>query len=297
MATESISPTPDAGPTAEPRPTNQMLIRLLSAAVLVALILLALTTGVIPTSIVLGTLVMVGTAEFYLITRRMGRPAAPWVLFPLTLVLLFRFQVGHAGALWVPAAITAAITLGLVVFIFSPSPVDAMSRWAMGIGGALYIGWSLGFYLAFYTAHDPDPGRYGFAWLLVLAGSTVMGDTAAMLVGTRFGRSRFFPAISPKKSREGAIGGFVAQALSFALLAPLVDIPLVHGLVLGGLVAIAAQAGDLVESQFKRAAGVKDASTWVPGHGGLLDRMDSLMLIPGVAYYYVTVVLHVALPK
>jgi phosphatidate cytidylyltransferase len=124
-----------------------------------------------------------------------------------------------------------------------------------------------------------------------------LGDTAALLVGTRFGRHPFFPAISPKKTIEGAVAGFVVQTLVFAAVGLLADIPGLHGLILGALIAVAAQVGDLIESQFKRAAKVKDAGRLVPGHGGILDRIDSLILIPGVAYYYLELVLHVKLPQ
>src|SRR6202022_2915801 len=112
-----------------------------------------------------------------------------------------------------------------------------------------------------------------------------------------FGRHPYFPAISPHKTLEGAAAGLVAQALSFAALGLLADIPGTHALILGCLVAIAAQAGDLIESQLKRAAKVKNASSLLPGHGGVLDRIDSLILISGVAYYYLELVLHVKLPQ
>ena len=291
--------TPEAGAGAIParRGASALVIRIGSAAVLLALVVSALAAGTLWVALALGALLLVGTAEFYLITRKMGFPAAPWVLFPLTAVLFYRFLLAPAGGWVVPAALSAAIVAGLAGYLLLPRNENSMVRWALAVGGSLYLGWSLGFYFALYTIHDPDPARVGLAWLAALAGSTMLGDTAALLVGTRFGRHRFFPRISPKKSVEGAIGGFIVQTITFAILALLADVPMVHGLALGALVAVAAQAGDLVESQFKRSADLKDASTFIPGHGGMLDRMDSLILIPGVAYYYLTLVLHVSLPQ
>ncbi|GAC1331883.1 MAG: CDP-archaeol synthase [Candidatus Dormibacteria bacterium] len=275
---------------------STMLIRVGSAAVLLAVIVGALVLGQVATFALLSLLILVGVVEFYLITRKIGSPAAPWVLFPLTLVFLFRFQLNHYSVAIVPGAITAAVVLGLGAFLFARKPIDGMARWAFAVAGALYLGWSLGYYFALYSIKDPDPARIGTAWLVALAGSTVIGDTAALLVGSRLGRHPFFPLISPKKTVEGALGGFVAQTVFFGFMVQLADVPPVHAVILGTLVAVASQAGDLIESQFKRAAHVKDASTFVPGHGGMLDRIDSLVLIAGVAYYYMALVLHAKLP-
>ena len=286
----------DAPVTLEPASRRSMLIRVGSAAVLLGAILGAFALGAVATYLLLGALIMVGVTEFYLITRRMGAPAAPWVLFPLALVFLFRFQLDRYAPAVLPGAITASVALGLGGFLLAGRPIDGMTRWAFAVAGALYLGWSLGYYFALFSINDPDPERIGVAWLASLAGSTVIGDTAALLVGSRFGRHPFFPIVSPKKTLEGAIGGFVAQTIFFALMVQLADVPLLHGFILGMLVAVAAQAGDLIESQFKRAARLKDASTFVPGHGGMLDRIDSLVLIPGVAYYYMALVLHAKLP-
>jgi phosphatidate cytidylyltransferase len=276
---------------------SPLLVRILVAMALLVILVTAIATGGVVIAVVIGGFVLVATTEFYLITRKMGTPAAPWVLFPLALVFLYRFHLGATASWLVPAALSAAVVLGLAVFLFLPHSEGSLLRWALGLAGALYIGWTVGFYFALYLAHQPDPNRVGLAWLVALAGSTMLGDTAALLTGSKLGRHRFFPRISPKKTVEGAIGGFVVQAITFALLAQLADLPLVHGLVLGALVAVVAQAGDLIESQFKRNAGLKDASGLLPGHGGLLDRMDSLVLIPGVAYYYLALVLHVSLPQ
>jgi phosphatidate cytidylyltransferase len=273
---------------------SPMLVRILSAAVLIAAILVALAFGFWAAAIILGALILAGTAELYLITRRLGAPAAPWVLFPLTLLLLFRFQLDAANPVLLPLGITLAVFAGLAGFVFSRTAVDGMTRWAYAVGGALYLGWSLGFYFAFYAWRGPS---VALAWLIALAGSAVFGDTTALLVGTHLGRHRFFPRISPRKTVEGAVGGFLAQTAFFTVFSLLVDIPMPHGLILGALVAVAAQAGDLVESQLKRAAGLKDASNLVPGHGGMLDRIDSLVMLGGVAYYYLALVLHVKLPQ
>jgi phosphatidate cytidylyltransferase len=287
-------------PAIEPaarRSPSAMLLRIAVAAVLLAVLLTAMVAGVLWLSILIGALVLVGTAEYYLITRRMGNPAAPWVLFPLTMVLLFRFQIDTVAPWALPAALSLAVAVGLGGFLVLRQPGNSMVRWGLAVAGALYLGWTLGFYFALYTANDPDPNRVGFAWLCALAGATMVGDTTALLVGSRFGRHRFFPSISPKKSVEGALGGFVAVTLAFATLSTLAGLPIVHGIILGALVAVAGQAGDLIESQFKRSAGVKDASNLLPGHGGLLDRIDSLVFIPGVAYYYLTLVVHLRLPQ
>ena len=279
------------------RSPSAMLLRILVAAVLLAVLISAMVAGSPWFLILIGAFVTVGTVEFYLITRRMGTPAAPWVLFPLMLVLLYRFELSPLAPWVLPVAISLAILLGLGGFLLVPQPGNSMVRWSLAIAGALYLGWTLSFYFALFTAQNPDPNRIGLAWLAALAGATMLGDTAALLAGSRFGRHRFFPSISPKKSVEGAVGGFIVGTLAFAVLALLADLPLIHGLILGAMVAIAAQAGDLIESQFKRSASIKDASGLLPGHGGLLDRIDSLVLIPVVAYYYLTLVVHLRLPQ
>jgi phosphatidate cytidylyltransferase len=145
----------------------------------------------------------------------------------------------------------------------------------------------LGFYMALFTARNPDPGHVGFAWLVALVGSTIIGDTAALLIGTRFGRHPFFPAISPKKTVEGALGGLACSVpimLAGGML--LLHLPPAHAAVLGLLIGVTAQAGDLVESQMKRLARVKDSSNLIPGHGGILDRLDSALFPPILVFLY-----------
>jgi phosphatidate cytidylyltransferase len=274
---------------------SELLVRVASAAVLIAICLVAVANGTVPTALLIGSFLVLALIEYQLITSRLGASAPVWVLVPLALLFFTRFFMGSSEGFILGLGITAAITAGLAAFLFTRSIVPGLQRWALAVAGALYLGWMLGFFMALYTARND--WRLGLGWLVALVGSTIMGDTGALLVGTRFGSRRFFPAISPHKTVEGSIAGFVGQTLTFAFFALFVDVPAPHIFILGALVAVAAQTGDLIESQFKRAAGIKDASALIPGHGGVLDRMDSLILVPAVAYYYMTLVLNVRLPQ
>jgi phosphatidate cytidylyltransferase len=124
-------------------------------------------------------------------------------------------------------------------------------------------------------------------WILLLILAVWSYDTGAYLVGKRFGREKFLTHISPSKTYAGLVGGIVATTVVVALvLWGLGQSPL-HALALGPLVALAAQAGDLAESVIKRAAGMKDSGTLIPGHGGMLDRVDSFLFAAPVLTLYV----------
>nr|WP_305041264.1 phosphatidate cytidylyltransferase [Geoalkalibacter sp.] len=129
---------------------------------------------------------------------------------------------------------------------------------------------------------------WGRQWVFLILLLTMASDTAAYFVGINFGRRKLYPAISPNKSVEGALGG-LAGALVGVLVAKYWFFPVLNlaeclllALILGPL----AQAGDLVESMLKRSFGVKDSGTLIPGHGGILDRLDSLLLVFPPVYFY-----------
>jgi phosphatidate cytidylyltransferase len=124
-------------------------------------------------------------------------------------------------------------------------------------------------------------------WILLLVLAVWSYDTGAFLVGRTFGRTKFLTHISPSKSVEGVIGGVVATTVVVAILLWALGESPIHALVLGPLTALAAQAGDLAESVIKRAAGAKDSGTLIPGHGGMLDRVDSFVFAAPVVTLYV----------
>ena len=147
---------------------------------------------------------------------------------------------------------------------------------------------SVGLALSYLIALRGLPDGRGSDLLMLLFFATIAGDTAAYYVGTTFGRHRMAPRISPKKSWEGAAGG-LAGSISLAFVARLVFVPELawyHALILGALLGAVGMLGDLAASVLKRATGVKDSSGLLPGHGGILDRMDSLLFAAPVLYYY-----------
>jgi phosphatidate cytidylyltransferase len=151
----------------------------------------------------------------------------------------------------------------------------------------MYIGWLLGHTIAL---RGLDNGR---DWLFLTIFATFGSDSAAFFVGRFFGKHKLAPAISPKKTREGAAGGLIGAvlvSLFFLLPTPVQLSSYINWwqiVILGVLVSIFGQLGDLVESLLKRNTGVKDSGNLFPGHGGMLDRMDSIIFAVIVVYYWV----------
>lgn len=163
--------------------------------------------------------------------------------------------------------------------------------------GPIYVGFLLAHALMLREitgsgAEIEGTSDFGRSWLLFALLVTFAVDTGAYLVGRSVGRRPMAPSISPNKTLEGSLGGF-ASAVAAALVLGLVfdlGVPAWQQAMIGGVVGVVSQWGDLIESKLKRIADLKDASSIIPGHGGLLDRLDSVLLtLPAVYYLIVTV--------
>ena len=262
--------------------------RVASAAVLLCVLVASLAVGGAFFDVVLGVAIAIGLYEVAGLASRAGVAPLSWVLYPLAGWLLYRFLL-PADLPALEWGLGAATVVGLAAGVVLGT--SGVLRWAAAVGGALYLGLCAGYYLALLRWRAPDPGREGLRIVLTTLGSAMVGDTAALAVGSAAGRHPFFPRLSPRKTVEGAAGGAVATIAGFAVAADLsIGIAWYHAVALGVLVAVAAQAGDLVESALKRSAGAKDSSRLVPGHGGLLDRLDSLVFLGPVVYSYLRLI-------
>lgn len=245
-----------------------------------------------------GTLGVVAVLEFYRLGSSDRLTASSYLGAGLVLLLIVSRNADVVEALerWFdpsvlpPALLGAAMALALVAALAFRRKTRGLMTWAVAIAGVLYVGWLLGHWVALRAVAD------GRNWVFLGFLATSASDTAAFFTGRAIGKHRLAPGISPGKTWEGAAGGLAgAVAICLVFVAPTLfgirNALFIQGLSpwqaagAGVLVSVFGALGDLAESRLKRNAGVKDASSLLPGHGGVLDRLDSV-LFTGVATYY-----------
>jgi phosphatidate cytidylyltransferase len=208
----------------------------------------------------------------------------------LPLGVYSRLRAGHVEEWYVGGLLTFLLFAIFLAELRRGTGREAAVNTSSTLLGVLYVGW-LGSHLVGLRELAPVLGRpyaWGMSYALLPFFLAWSCDTAAYGVGRALGRRKLAPALSPKKSVEGAIGGLVAS-IAAGFIARLWFAPyltLLDALALGILVGFFAQVGDLVESLLKRDAATKDSSELIPGHGGALDRFDSLLFAAPIVYYY-----------
>jgi len=232
------------------------------------------------------TIIAAAIGQYELYTMARARGITPLtitgiVLGALIVLNVYRSIPPYLGGpyFWITLCVLAVI----VVRLFSRRPVEgALEDIAVTLFGIVYAALLFSFQVAI---HAGPPGK---KWLVFLFLVIWASDIGAYYVGTAFGKHRLYEKISPKKSIEGLLGGILASVL-VAVLCKLWLVPslgFVEAAVLGAVLALVGTVGDLAESLIKRSAGVKDSGTIIPGHGGILDRMDSMLFAAPVLFFY-----------
>jgi phosphatidate cytidylyltransferase len=268
-------------------------VRLATAAILIPILLVALWAGGPVLTATIALVTVLAAAEVADLLKRAGFPVQPLLIVGLALVAVAEAAVAPLHAAWaLPGWVVLVVSAGALVALLAVDARQALLGWAGTVFGAFYAG-LLAFLVRIMVTADSagaegqltsvlDAGR---VWLLVLVLGVWAYDTAAYSVGRLWGRGQFFAHISPHKTWSGALGGSLAVILACLGLGYLIGRPL-EAAGLGLLLALAAPVGDLTESILKRAAGVMDSGQLIPGHGGMLDRVDSFLIAAPATWIY-----------
>jgi len=288
----------NAASAASPRNNSSLAQRVLSAVLLLPLIIVLVWWNVWSVAATVMVASVIGLIELYAAFRQGGYQP--------------RVAVGIAGALAITVALTLqstvsfdlilpVITFTIIGSLLAELAYDhqpgALPSWGLTLAGAFYLAWLLGHFILLRSLetplHDTIFKQFGMqpgvAWIYCACAITWLQDTGAYFVGRRFGRHKLAPILSPKKTWEGAVGGMVAAILTGIGCVLLLGLPitLLQGALLGVIGGIVGPLGDLSESLIKRQVGLKDAGNLIPGHGGLLDRVDSLLFTVPILYYLI----------
>jgi phosphatidate cytidylyltransferase len=234
--------------------------------------------------------IIIGWASYEM--HRMLSGAGMRPLSFLSLALSLDFLVAAIMAPWRAPLIEGGITLLLLVsltwLMLARKTLDgSLVDWALTMAVPFYIGWPLSFFQRL-RGNEVGFDSPGFWWVLVVLGGVWAFDSAAFFAGRYFGRHKLATLVSPSKTWEGVIGGIIGTEIVTLLTTLPLHIPVYHAIILGLLISVAGQIGDLAESLIKRQTHVKDSSHLIPGHGGILDRIDSQLFAILVVSLYVT---------
>jgi phosphatidate cytidylyltransferase len=267
-----------------PPPGGRNVIAAFASGILLAVAVIALLViGKGPVAVFAGLVILLGQAELYAVMRtRRLQPAALLGLACGALLLAGAYIRGPAGGL-----LGLVLAIGLVVLWYMAAPAASRRGTTLNVGATILGVAYVPFLASFALLLLAFPGDLGRNTFLVVLGLTVLYDVIAYAVGTLWGNRPLAPTISPNKSWEGVIGATLGVLVVALAIVPAIE-PFTSSRAVGLalVIAVVAPIGDLVESAIKRDLGVKDMGTILPGHGGILDRIDAILFTAPAAYYF-----------
>lgn len=266
--------------------------RVLSAVVIVGVTALFVYLGGLPFLAFVAVISAAAAYEFSGLLARRSLYPFTWVAVALTVAFVVDAEFGRDVWRW---AVVGAVLLSLSWLVLSKREMSqSVLDWSVTCTGALYIGVPMSHFVLLRRMDMGQPWAgldAGLWWVVLVLLGTWASDTGAYLIGSAFGRRGFMTHISPRKTWEGAIGGtLLCIVVVFAIGAFILNVAPVWSLILGVLLGVVAIVGDLAESMLKRGVGAKDSGHLIPGHGGMLDRIDSLIFTVVVVYYFAILV-------
>lgn len=267
-------------------PTRAMVRRTVTALILLALVLPAIYFGGLLYFVYLGFFVVASAWEYvHFFQVAAYQPSTVAVVGGSMLILLARGYLPAAASPALVALVLAALTLHLVAY--ERGRDQAALDFGITVGGIIYLGWIAAYML------DLRALPAGGWWTLLIFGVVWLADSSAYFVGVKYGRHKIAPRLSPRKSWEGYVAGAIVGPLAGGLFAfGLAQLGFLHvtiwqGMLLGLVLGAVTTLGDLGESLFKRFANVKDSGSFLPGHGGAFDRIDSLIWAAVIGFYWI----------
>lgn len=288
MRTRRPAENPMAGRAARASTHRNVSLATFTGILVAAVVVILFLLGTVPVMFLIGVAIVLGTAEAYAAFRSVAVHPATLIGLVATLALTVAAYNKGEAALGVVTVIFIFFTA--LWYMFAEKKVDVLDGMGATIFVYVWIG-VLGSYAALMVSPVNYPGRHGVAFLFATIAIVVANDVGAMFVGRSFGRRPLAPSISPNKTWEGALGGTVCSMLVALVIGawPLHPWTLKSALIVGAVISVVAPLGDLFESLVKRTLGMKDMGELLPGHGGMLDRVDGLLFAMPATYYLVHV--------
>lgn len=276
-----------------------MRTRVISAAAAIGLLAVITYLGSLAIGIAVFALSLIGMHEFYKALSKGGfspvYPVGYLACLPLLYLAFAGSMPGLSGVMDTGAALTAVaagafllLVLLFCLLIFSDGKYTAADV-SVTFLGMIYVA----FLFSFVTLTRNMGNGYLYIWLIFIGAWAT--DTFAYFTGISIGKTKILPKVSPKKSLEGSIGGIVGCILAMLLFGVffnrILNVPLIHFAILGSICGMVSQIGDWAASAVKRSVDIKDYGNIMPGHGGVLDRLDSILFVAPAVYFYISLIL------
>ncbi len=278
--------------------------RLLTALIALPIALVLLIIGGVWFSLLVLFLVLVGESEFYRIVELKG--VEPMRITGYILAALLVFVAHFSNEYYLNLFLTMAILFIFIMQLYRRDVKTAISSISATIVSIVYVAWLVshaillrnigneligkyGIVLQKITNLITKPDYMGLSYLILVIAVTFLADTAAYFIGKSYGKHKLAPIVSPKKTWEGAVAGVITSIIVAIITKYIMNIQMnvFYIALLGALLGIFGILGDLSESLLKRDVDIKDSGNFFPGHGGVLDRLDSLMFNVPITYYFV----------